>query len=273
MFNQIIVNNNYVIDTQRCTKIEGLSYTSADIQSEVASNGIGALYSGSVINTRDIVIEFDVSIENADTDMRYFEPSKFYELRIDQRKINAVCKLSELVFSEDYESDPTLVLEFEALDPFFYDVETFNKNIAGVFPQFGFPWTATVEDGITFGYKIFTKETVFENNGDYDVGFKIQFKANEIAQNISFANLSSNKFIQVNIDMVRNDVLEISSVKNDKYIRLNGENVFKNLDRRSGYFDLIRGDNFLVFDADVGSEDLDVFLSYTPAYRNGVVVR
>ena len=266
-------NNEVQVPLERCTKLEGFGDLSATVHTEKSANGEGSILLGSSINNRNMVIDFDVDMDIADKMQRYFKPKMQHTLYMFGRKINFVVVNSELIHDMSLSIDPTLSLALYAPDPYFYDVSDFSQNIAGIQPAFGFPWTATIKKGITFGYSIFSDKTIFTNNGDKPVGFKLIVKANGNVENFKFENLRNGKYIQVNTTLKNGDTLEISSVAGtgNKYIKKNDINIYKDIDRLSGFFYLDVGDNFLQYSADVGTTSMDIWLYYSPAYANGGV--
>ena len=71
-------------------------------------------------------------------------------------------------------------------------------------------------------------------------------------------------------ELTEGDVLEVSTVAGDCYIRLNGEDIFDKIDHMSDFFKLSIGDNFLQYSADIGETEMNVYLYYTPKYLNGL---
>ena len=268
-------NHEVSIRASQILKITGLADIIATYKTLDNAIGDGEIVVGRSANSRNPKIEFEVLHELADTMQRYFRIASDHVLYIGDRKINCNIKSSTLEWGDGYDNNPTLEIILYCADPYFYDVSDFGKNIAGIQPMFGFPWTATIDEGITFGYRIFSDKTIFENLGDKPVGFRIVITATRgIASNVKFENLNTGDFIRVVSDMEEGDVIEFSTVqkKGEQYIKKNGVDIFANIDRLSDFFLLERGDNFLQYSADSGTTNLDVVLYYTPVYSNGMVV-
>lgn len=268
-------NNEVSVQAGQILSIKGLSEITASYKTLDNAIGDGEIIVGRSANSRSPKINFKVSAYLADTMQRYFRVASDHVLYIDERKINCNIKSSTLVWDDGYDNDPVLELILYCPDPYFYDVSDFGQNIAGIQPMFGFPWTATIDDGITFGYRIFSDSTIFANAGDKPVGFRAVITASRgDATNVKFENLVTGDFLRVNVSLAQGDVLEFSTVQKqgEQYIRKNGVDIFADIDRLSDFFLLARGDNYLKYSADTGVTNLDVVLYYTPVYSNGMEV-
>lgn len=268
-------NNEVSIRANDILSIKGLADISASYKTLDNAVGDGEIIVGRTVNSRSPKIKFRVSSILSDTMVRYFRPHSNHVLYIDTRKINCNIKSAELTWDDGYANDPAVELTLFCPDPYFYDISDFGQNIAGIQPMFGFPWTATIDDGITFGYRIFSDSTIFRNAGDKPVGFKaVLTAARGTATNVKFENLITGEYLRVVVSLDQGDYVEISTVQStgEQYIRKNGVDIFADIDRLSDFFLLARGDNFLKYSADTGVTNLDVVLYYTPVYGNGMVV-
>lgn len=268
-------DHKLTIYANQVRSVEGLSDVSVSYKTSENANGDGLIVLGKRVEERNATIEFEPPYELADYYQRFFNAYDERVLYLEDRKINCKIKSCTLKYADGYENVPIIKLGLFCPDPYFYDVSDFGQNIAGIQPSFGFPWTATVSDGITFGYRIFSDKTIFQNNGDKPVGFRTKIVAvRGTASNVKFMNLNTGEYVRVVVNMAQNDVLEISTIPkfNETYIKLNGVSIFQDIDRLSDFFMLDRGDNFLQYSADTGGTNLDVYLYYTPVYQNGLVV-
>lgn len=245
------------------------AYETADNAGMDGSHVIGKRKESGAIN-----IKVKITNDKADYLQRYFAAGSEHILYVGHRKIKCCTELSKIERDRgNLHSAPVLILQMYAPDPYFYDVYDFGKNLAGIQPMFGFPWSATTQDGFATGYRIFHDKTIFENKGDVDVGIKVIFKAARgTAENVRFTNLDTSEFVEVITSMELKDTLEISTVTGDKYIRLNGVDIFNTVNRKSKFFALAVGNNLLKYSAHTGETNLDVYLYYVPKYTNGLVV-
>ena len=239
---------------------------------ETVENGIGdgVLILGAQVLEREIEIEAPIPINEADAISRYFEPNKYYDLVIGKRYINVLCRHSDIDRRTNLYNQPILLLTLFAPDPFFYDVSDFGENIAGSVPLFGFPWEASLDEGLNFGYREFNERTIFDNNGDRPVGLKMKIEFIGAVSNFKFENLRTGKYFKINHEFVKDDVLEISTVSGDTYVRLNTADIFEQIDIFSDFFKLEKGANFLKYSADKGVTEMNVYLYYSPKYLTGM---
>ena len=267
--------NHEVIFDKKILQCEGLTETYVNYETAKNAGADGNIILGQSKESR--VISIKVKIDNANGDMlqRYFASKREHTLYIGKRKINCVCELSKIAREQRgnlYEI-PVLILQFYCSDPYFYDVYDFGKNLAGIQPMFGFPWSSTATDGFSTGYRIYNSRTVFQNKGDANVGFKIIFKAIKgIAKNIRFTHLGTGEFVEILTDMEQGDKLEISTIEGSKYVKLNKQDIFNSINRKSTFFNISTGDNLLEYSAEEGQTNLDVILYYVPKYTNGLVI-
>lgn len=243
---------------------------------ESTSDGIGDIELGVIVSPRKFRLNFEVARVSADTLARYFRRNKKHVLKIGDRKINCTCTRVTINNEDGYYIDPILNLEFIANDPYFYDVSDFGKNLAGISPQFKFPYTVTKQKPLIFGYYLFSDRTIFTNNGDEEVGLKVVFKAKGAATNITFKNLKTGKYLKINnLSLKVGDIVTISTLRGDKYVtKYDAEtkettNIFAQLDRLSEFFYLEIGENLLSYEAETGQTNLEVYLYYVPMYVNG----
>ncbi|MBQ5851514.1 MAG: phage tail family protein [Lachnospiraceae bacterium] len=253
---------------------DGLSETSIGLETAKNAGSAGNHIIGKSKESR--LINIKVKIDNSEVDyfQRYFASGIEHTLYVGTRKINCHTELSKIERDRgNLHSPPVLVLQLYAPDPYFYDVYDFGKNLAGTFPMLGFPWTSTLQYGFSTGYQIYDNKTVFENKGDVEVGIRIVFKATRgTASNIRFTNLNTGEFVEAITELKQDDELVFSTVQGEKYIRLNGDDIFNTINRQSTFFGIVQGNNLLEYSAETGKTNLEVFLYYVPKYTNGLVI-
>ncbi len=272
---EIKFSNGIKISGSKIIELIGFSDFATEFETVEASDGNGVVVVGEKALPRNITLTFSVNKEIADDTFRAFKQNQSYQLQIGEREITCNVERIRLNYEFGYFANPVITLNLYCPNPYFEDISDFGLNIAGIASMFGFPWVRpTIALGITMGYKLFSDRTIFRNNGDLNVGFKIIFKsARGSSKNVYIKHLTDNKMIKVNnLDLVKNDVVEISTVAGKKYITKNGINIYSDIDRESEFFTLNKGDNFLEFGAEIGKTNLDVYLYYTPLYSNGLVV-
>lgn len=204
---------------------------------------------------------------------RFFNAKHSFTMRIFNRQIDF--KIESFRFEEKvpnlYEQKAIRILA-TAYNPYWRDVDNFGQNLAAVIPLFGFPWAATIDDGFAMGYRIFNQTTIFENDGDTEVGFVLKVNFTGTVNNFKFENLVTGQYILVTGVFLNGYTLEISTVKGDKYVKVNGVSAVDRVDKASTLFLLDIGSNRLMYDATLGLTNCEVFLYYSPLYVNGMNV-
>ena len=135
-------------------------------------------------------------------------------------------------------------------------------------PTLKFPLNIPKKRGITFGRRRSILESELDNIGDIESGFKVIFKAK--GGSVKYPkvyDVYTKKFIKINYEMEKGDILEIINYPELKKVTLNGtENAFKYLDIESNFFNLKIGHNKIGYIAEENTINLDVILWYSPRY-------
>lgn len=216
----------------------------------------------------DSVLESNVYREEL---IHFFNPKKSYSLTViygyTQMKIQA--ELSSFLFEEQASLWGFLSGEIELLCPFpyFEDLDNFGRNMASITALFSFPLFIPKEKGRAMSYRTLKKEVRLSNGGDVPTGIEIHMIATRGAvKNPKIIKISSGEFIELFLDLKKGDVLKINTNSGKKSITLNGENVFKEKNKMSTFFQIEVGDNLIKYDAEENYTNLDVKLYYTPKY-------
>lgn len=160
----------------------------------------------------------------------------------------------------------TLSVTFLCPNPFLKSYEDFGKNIASVVPMAGFPYLCRKGIGVTAGRFNFAKMVVLENDGDVETYCKAVFKAKGAVKNPKLSIKSS--YVRVIDTMKEGDVIIMDFTKSPPTIEKNGFNYIGHCDRASAFDEMILhvGDTEISFDADDGSNQLEVSIYYNKLY-------
>lgn len=172
-------------------------------------------------------------------------------------------------FENDNNSWQKGLLQFSANDPYFYSKNAVRVDIALWKPTFRFPLVIPKETGITMGQRQQSLIVNVKNDGQESTGMIIKFKAKGTLLNPSLINVNTYEKMKINITMLADDVIEISTYKRKRsiYLHRNGEkiNVFNNMQfPESKFLQLDIGDNLFRYDADDGLDNLEVSMNFTP---------
>ena len=270
-------------------KVTGLE--SSEVTRETADNAMldGQTMTGKKIASRPVHIEakYRYANDNAAKRMeciRFFNP-KFtgdIEVTVMGTTRHASYELEGWAFNEIKGMDNNLsfVADLTLDDPYWYGMDDFGKNLAQTNGLTVFPWRVTAAKvtglaeqyrglalgGMTMSYKLLGTETIIENDGDVECGFKAVFTARNEVQNPKIENITTGTFMQVYTTLAQGDELVISTTDRKQSITLNGVNIYQRINRQSSPILLAVGGNLIRYSADVGQTNMDINLYYTPRY-------
>lgn len=159
-----------------------------------------------------------------------------------------------------------LTLVFLSPNPYLKSVDEFGKNIAEVTGMAAFPFLCRKNYGVTAGRYNFAKMVVLENDGDVETYCKAVFRAHGTVKNPKL--IIRGKYVRILDTMIKGDVIIIDFAANPPTVDKNGVNFIGNTDRTSSYegMELVVGDTEVQFDADDGTNLLDVSIYYNKLY-------
>ncbi len=165
----------------------------------------------------------------------------------------------------------TMTVTFLCPDPFFKSYDNFGKNIASIMGMCAFPYLCSVTpgtpQGITGGKFNFAQKVELNNDGDTETFCKAVFFAKGEVINPKL-DINGN-YVRIIDIMKENDVIIIDFTKKPPTVQKNGENYIGHCDRTSAFDDmvLVVGSSEVSFDADNGSNLLDVSIYYNKLYE------
>lgn len=250
--------------------VDGLGDVDADIQTQKAPFQDGSTYIDSVLQERAISLEIVIIASDKSTllQQRQYLASVFnpklgqgilrYENGEVVREIEAVPD-GVPVFPSGRENrglffQKTLV-NLLCTDPYWKSPTIQEEPMAAFVELFEFPsdyWEVGGDGNLYFEMGNEGHTRTFINNGDAPVPIKIRIKGPTL--NPTLTNLTTGEFIKVNRQLKEGDVLEINTEDGNKYVLLNGENVFNWIDVSSTFWKLQVGENIVQYTADAGQE-------------------
>lgn len=164
----------------------------------------------------------------------------------------------------------TMTVTFLCPNPFMKSYDNFGKNIASVMGMCAFPYLCSITDGtpkeVTGGRFNFAQVIVLENDGDVETFCQAVFSAKGTVINPKLT--VNGNYVRIIDTMELGDVIIIDFTKNPPTVQKNGVNYIGHCDRTSAFDDmaLVVGDSEISFDADTGSNLLDVSIYYNKLY-------
>ena len=253
---------------------DGLYKVSNNVNSSDNTNTDGSTYQGSNTQERNIVITAQMCEnyqQNRDILYKCFRPkTKGTLVHEEQDKRRQIEYYVESVDIGEKGVVRDIVISLIANDPFFtdvdYTVQLMASWVAGF--EFGHEFKAAGEE---IGYRTMELIKEFANESTTDrTGVIIKLEALAAVKTPTVRNLTTGEFIKVNADLKYGDVLEICTETNKKnvYLIRDGERKSINgyIDEDSEYIQLEAGLNTLQYEAESGTESLNVSVEYRHRY-------
>ena len=163
-----------------------------------------------------------------------------------------------------------LTITFLFANPYWSSMDDFGKNIAALRGLIGFPYLCSVTPGTpqgrTGGVFNFAQLVTLSNNGDVETYCKVTITATDEVINPKI--LINGEYVRVIDTMQRGDAIDMDFVSQPPRITKNGANYVGHCDRTSSFTEMIlkRGDNTIQYDADNGSNHMNVTVYYNKQY-------
>lgn len=173
-----------------------------------------------------------------------------------------------------------IVVDLICPDPFMRSMEVEAVKMSKSRSLFAFPYKSLSKPtvinaphtgqgyaGTVMGYRVPESLVSISNDGDVPTGYVIKLDAirGEVV-NPRIVNSKTEDRIRMEMTMQKGDSLVITISDKVRTIRLNDENVYMKIDRKSKPFMLDVGDNEFEFLAEEGFNNLDISMTYSLRY-------
>lgn len=198
-----------------------------------------------------------------------------HEMQVIKDNHKLDCKAtSSIKFSTDYKDNNDylckFMVEYFCSNPFWTKVNESRRDIALWIPSFRFPLTIPQEKPIIMGYRSPSTIVNIENNGNVEIGMRIEFKALGTVVNPSLLNVNTQELLKIEKILTVDEVITVNTNFGKKRVtqKLNGieSNAFPYLKRGSIFLQLNPGSNLFRYDADDYVDNLEVSVYYNPLY-------
>lgn len=270
------------------SKVDGISPGDASINSTDYGVLDGGVFNSARIGTRNITIEFyymfypDIETSRHIA-YQYFPVKTKVDLAFITDHRTVVCSgyvesNDTMIFSKQESGQVSIVCP----DPYFYnDIEQLYR-IAGIGAEFEFPFSneSLYYPMICFGDYAYEYSRTVTYNGDIATGFVMTLRfLGDNVPNVTITEVRSNTqldFRLTELEMAygitfeRDDLIIISSVKGNRYVKYVHQNEETNLlafyYKRLTWFELNPGDNTYVLDATTNLQDVEITMEYRTIY-------
>lgn len=263
------------------TTVDGLGSPQNEIYTQKSPFQDGVSITGSSLESRNIVLEGKIINSNGiniqsyrNTLLSVFNPKLDGKLIIDlgneQRQIECKVEQAPYFSSDRGRHHQDFSISLISPNPYFRDIADSKADISTETGNIEFPLEIPTE-GLELSIRTISFITNIYNQGDVDTPIKVRLKATGTVINPIIENLDTGEFIRVKRTLAEGDTLEINTAFGNKRVEIikpdgSRENVFHYIDYKSTFFSLSDGDNTIKYDAEVGENNLDVSIYYTPNY-------
>lgn len=258
------------------TNIEGFSNVDNIINTIKSPNQDGETEVNSTLSSRNLVIQGEYYTRDRqggrDKLIKVFNPKLQGRLRYENANLikEIICKPEKTPsISSTNKATVPFIINLFAANPYWRDIQTKKEEIAIWRGAFEFP-LEIIEEGIELGCREPSLIVNVFNKGDVSCGMKIQFKALATVVNPSLFNVNTREYFKINKIMEAGEVITVTTNFQNKRVELNKNgivtNAFNWIDLQSTFLQLDVGDNLLRYDAEIGLENLEVNIYYTPQY-------
>ena len=261
-------------DVFHILELSGVGTVTPEIFTKKKAVDHGAIVTGYRIPER----EFSVKAEIGDAKLNreylsvvnaFFNPVYTYNVQITSLGDSKVAKNCYIRRFDDGRGKnvympirPSVTLMYP--DAFFLSADEFGKNIASVSGGFVWPYRHLVDEMFYFGLYAFGGKVQVYNDGDVTAYIKVQFVFTGDCEGPAVRKDGS--YVKILGEYHAGDRLVLDAY--DKTVRLNGQNIATRVEKGSRWNDMILqlGENVVSYEADRGSNNVDVYVYFNKRY-------
>lgn len=247
------------------TNVEGLTPSSATINTSSTAVIDGTFFNSSYVNQRNIVLTIvpEGDAETARLTLyKYFKPkyplTLYFKTKSRDVYIDGYVEAFE---GTPYDKKQSFQISIICPQPFFNSVKETITEQATTIDGFSFPFF-TPESGIELSYKVANADTMVMNSGEESTGLIIELQAMGIVLEPTVYNRTTGEKFTVRVDMKEGDVVRIDTRRGQKTIVLlsNGveTNILNRIVKDSNWFTLVTGENEFTFTCAYGTDNLKI---------------
>lgn len=257
----------------RCPDIQGDEFPDYDTSVKEYADGDGGYIQNTRIKPRyiDLSLQADIGYYEIDATMEYLQAFldgksdailtiyKGTKTRIGYGRVVAIKKVVDTRWNDR----PYVRITFMMQDPLYVGSD-FTQAFLTEMPIMSYPMSYLEHTPVTVGLAVGGNSRTFTVGGHGETGFVLTLTASGAVTNPSIENADGDTISAV-ASMVNGDILTISTVTRDVYVKLNGVLCEYALD--SDFFKLAVGSNTLTVSADSGVDNLVKSITWKERYR------
>lgn len=254
------------------TSINGAEAPAYEVFTEDKAAGDGKIVTGQRVSSRDLEIGASISqplfndIYRHDV-LAFFSPKYSYRIYLTymgrSRWINGNIAAFQCPNHNIWEPQELTVL-FLCADPYWNSLDDFGQDIASETARWGFPYMDNPTYGVLVSTYNFSREVVFDYDGDVPGYFTAELTADDTVVNPKV--IKDGVYIRILDTMQKNDKIIIDF--EHARVTKNGANILSKIDRSSSFtkIQMYPGMNRISYEADSGDNNLHVILRYYKKY-------
>lgn len=203
--------------------------------------------------------------------LQYVKPKLTGTIQLERDGLNIQLQgLVEAIELPRFEQGCTMAITLHCQQPFWEDVNFVVQEISEIIDLHYFPLDtgglAFPSEGVAFGVYDDDLTQQLTNNGDVETGCVITIIALGEVTNPKIYNTQTGDFIGITDTLTGNDEVTISTIKGQKTITKNGENIIDKITSGSSFLQIEVGENEFTIQADSGIENVYFTLTYKQRY-------
>lgn len=203
----------------------------------------------------------------------FVNPKHLLELYTNGMKIQFYPRTS-IRYSPSYQENNEVICKFLITGfcpyPLFTDENETVVSASYTEPLLLFPLVIPSEEGVKFGVRQPSLIAEILNEGDFPVGYTIEFRAHGTVVNPILTDIGTQQFIEISKTMESGEVITVDTREGYRQVRgsVNGveSNYFRYRNFDSSWLTLQQGVNSIRYNAESGLSSLEVYIRFSPAY-------
>lgn len=271
---EIYIENEYGVKIKatgnenrwQVTALTGLNPPPAVISTSAIPNIDGSRFNTSRLDNRNIVLTMAINGDvegNLETLNRVISPKRYIKVyySTNEKDLYAEGRVETFEYDKFEGSKIHAQASILCFDPYWHSLERDEQTLSNHIGLFEFPFSIPAE-GIAISEILGSTLKVFKNLGTVASGLRFTIEVSSSVVNPYIQNTTTGETMTFNLTLARGDVLEVSTVKKAKYIRLYSggttSNVMNTLADGSKWLTLAIGENNLIYGSDTGSEAMTI---------------
>lgn len=247
------------------TGIDGLTPPKASIMTSNIATHDGSRFKYSKVGQRNIVINLRIlkDVEKVRILLyKYFRIKQWCKIYYENDSRSVYCEGYVEAFENDrFAMNNSVQISIICPYPWFKEIDEIVFNMSQVLNTFEFPFMIE-DEGMEFSTLSEIVNTTVVNSGDVTNGFLMELSATSEVVNPRIYNVDTREMIGLNFTMQAGDLIRISTVVGEKYVKLirggTETNIINNIITSSSWLQVPVGESNFTYDCTSGREFFSV---------------